>query len=352
MIKQKYKHLLIEMDTTILAAFKRMDEIKRKLLIVLSNNKYFGLISVGDIQRAIIKNISMDLPVSSIMRNDYIIASPGQDRAEMKKNMLKLRAEFMPEVDDNMNIVDIYFWEDLFGTIEKRPLSKFDLPVVIMAGGEGTRLKPITNVLPKPLIPLKEKTIIEDILESFAFYGCQQFYISLNYKADLIEYYLKSLNNQNYQISFLRENKPLGTAGSLDLLKDKITSTFFVSNCDILIEQDYSEVLEYHRSNKNLITIIAVVKHFPIKYGTIETGENGSLVALTEKPELNFKINTGVYILEPETLEYLPKDKIFHITDLIEILVQKKIKVGVFPVGEGAWIDIGNWDEYLRNIKI
>ncbi len=147
------------------------------------------------------------------------------------------------------------------------------------------------------------------------------------------------------------EEKPLGTAGSLSLLKDKINESFFVSNCDILINQDYSEILEYHLSNKNEITIVAALKHFSIAYGTIETGENGQLVKLIEKPELTLKINSGMYILEPNLLNEIPENQIFDITDLISKLQKEKRKVGVFPVSEKSWIDIGDWKEYLNNIS-
>ena len=227
-------------------------------------------------------------------------------------------------------------------------MDKYMKKAVIMAGGFGTRLKPLTNVLPKPLIPIGEKTIIEDIFERFYNHGCSQFYISVNYKADLIEYYLKKQNLAAYQLNFFSEQNPMGTAGSLSLLKGKIDQTFFVSNCDIIIDQDYSEILDYHRSNNNEITIVAALKHFPIAYGTIETGDNGKLLNLLEKPELTYKINSGMYILEPHLIEQIPTDSFFHITQLIEIVQKRKGKVGVFPVSEKSWTDVGSWSEYLK----
>jgi NDP-sugar pyrophosphorylase family protein len=141
----------------------------------------------------------------------------------------------------------------------------------------------------------------------------------------------------------------MGTAGSLSLLKGKIKETFFVTNCDILIDQDYSEVLKYHRENKNEITVVATLKHFPIEYGTIETGEDGLLLELREKPEVTFKINSGMYILEPHLIEEIPQNKFFHITQLIEEVKSRGGRVGVFPISEKSWIDIGNWDEYFKN---
>ena len=135
------------------------------------------------------------------------------------------------------------------------------------------------------------------------------------------------------------------------MLKNKINDTFFVSNCDILIEEDYGEIYKYHKDNKNELTIIAAIKHYPIPYGIINTGDNGKLESLNEKPEFTFKINSGMYILEPHLLDEIPKNKFFHITNLIENVQKRKGKVGVFPVSEGAWMDIGSWNEYLQLIN-
>lgn len=348
-MKTKYQHLIIDSNSSVLSALKLMDEVRRKLLLVTVNGEFSGLLSIGDVQRSIIKNNKLTNKVSSVVRNDYITANPKQSIEEIKKLMLSIRAEFMPVVDENNVLIDVYFWEDLFGQLNKETLFKFNLPVVIMAGGLGTRLKPLTNVLPKPLIPVNDKTFLEEIFERFYSHGCDEFYISVNYKASLIEYYLKE-QNLPYHIIFFKEPKPMGTAGSLSLLKGKIKETFFVSNCDIIIDQDYSEVLKYHRESKNEITVIAALKHFPIAYGTIETGENGQLIKLIEKPELTFKINSGMYILEPHLLEEIPDDQLFHITDLIENINSRKGKIGVFPVSEKSWKDIGSWKEYLEMI--
>ena len=342
---------MISADKDMLSAMKQMDKNGHKLLIVQEDSKYSGLISIGDIQRAMIRNVNLNENISKIMRDDYVVASPKNSLDQIKSLMLKLRAEFMPVVDEFSEIKDIYFWEEVFGKNKKEPLFKFEIPVVIMAGGFGSRLQPLTNVLPKPLIPINDKTFLEEIFDRFASHGCSDFYISVNYKANLIKYYLQE-QNLPYKLNYFIEDKPLGTAGSLSLLKGKINETFFVSNCDILIEQDYSEVLKYHRENQNEITIIAVLKTYPIPYGTIESGENGKLEKLIEKPNVTFKINSGMYILEPNLLNEIPDDKFFHITHLIDQILERNGKVGVFPVSEKSWKDIGQWDEYLNHIKI
>lgn len=350
-MKKEIKQLLIQANSTIIEALKQMDASKHKLLIVVDENNYHSILSIGDIQRAIISNVDMSTSISNILREEVKVASVNDDFIEIKKQMKNRRNEFMPVISSNNEVVDVIFWEELFDQSEKINPVNLNLPVVIMAGGKGSRLKPLTNVIPKPLIPINSKTIIEDIMDRFVENGCHRFYLSVNYKAELIRYYFDNLNNSKYSIEYFQEDKPLGTAGSLSLLKGKINQTFFVSNCDILIDQDYSEVLKYHRENKNEITIVAALKHYPIPYGIIETGTDGRLIELTEKPELTFKINSGMYVLEPQALSEIPNNQFIHITQLIEGLVKQGRRVGVFPVSEKSWKDIGEWNEYVKNIK-
>jgi dTDP-glucose pyrophosphorylase len=342
------KNRTIPYNASILEAFKKMDALDKKLLIVLKENQFSGLLSAGDVQRAIIQNKPLETQIADILRKNIRIAKPNDNFSTIKQMMFDFRMELCPVVNDQQEITEIYFWEDVFQEKEPQPKNQFNLPVVIMAGGFGTRLKPITNVLPKPLIPIGEKTIIEHIFQHFSRHGCNTFYISVNYKAELIEYYLKN-QELPYNISYFKEDRPMGTAGSLSLLKDNIKETFFVSNCDILIEQDYSEILDYHIDNKNDITIVAALKHYPIPYGTIETTDHGKLVSLQEKPELTYKINSGMYILEPHILNQIPENQFFHITHLIEKTQQNGGSIGVFPVSEKSWKDIGEWDEYLKH---
>ena len=203
-----------------------------------------------------------------------------------------------------------------------------------MAGGKGTRLKPFSNIIPKPLFPLGDKTILEEILDRFESFGCKQFFLSLNHKADFIENYLNNEIERDYHIHYFRETAPLGTAGSLFLIKDQLKETFFISNCDIVIDTDYSEILRYHKEQQNAITLVASLKHIKIPYGTIHTTEGGQITSLEEKPEITYKANTGVYLVEPTVLDLIEKDEFLHITDLIEQIINKGGKVGAFPVSE------------------
>ena len=326
-----------------------MDESFVRLLLVMEEGKFISLLSIGDIQRAIIANHSLDEPISNILREKVNVATPQDDMEKIKAQMLQNRTEFMPIIDKNHNLVDVIFWKDLFKEKE-RIVSKLDLPVVIMAGGKGKRMLPLTHVIPKPLIPIDDKTIIEHIIENFTKIGCKNFYVSINYKAKMIKDYFADKNN-NFNIEFCQEDNPLGTAGSLHLLNGKIDRPFFISNCDILIKDDYSEIYKYHQEYNNELTIVGSFRHYPIPYGTLETGKEGKLISIQEKPQLSFLINSGMYILEPHLINEIPQNEFFHITDLIVKIKARNGRVGVFPVSEKSWIDIGEWDKYLERIK-
>lgn len=341
----------ITLSTTLLNALKTMDEQKVKTLFVFTNNHFEGILTIGDIQRAIINNISLKEPVSSVLDKKKIYGYTNEQEEKIREKMRGLRAEVMPILNEEGELVDVWFWDNVFNGAESDTRPKIDLPVVIMAGGKGTRLKPITNVLPKPLVPIGDKTILEVIMDQFESIGCHKFYMSVNYKADMIKYYLGQLVHK-YNVEFFMEDKPLGTIGSVALLKGKITTPFFVSNCDSINEQDYRDVWDYHVTNKNDMTIVTMVKSFNIPYGVIETGADGLMVDLKEKPEQTYQVNTGVYIINPDVINDIPEGEFFHVTHLMEKVRERGGRVGCFPVSEHSWRDMGEWSEYLNMIGV
>ncbi len=351
MTKTELKNRIINLSTFLLQAMRIMDEQKVKTLFVFDGEHFEGLLTLGDIQRAIIKNIALSEPVSRILNKKKIYGYVTEGEDAIKEKIRRMRAEVMPILDENGNLVDVWFWSDLFKKTELVQREQIHLPVVIMAGGKGTRLKPITNVIPKPLVPIGDKTILEEIMDQFEAIGCQKFYMSVNYKSDMMRYYLDQLPH-HYDVSFFEEDKPLGTIGSVSLLKGKIDTPFFVSNCDIVIDQDMRDVYDYHCENHNDLTIVTAVKSFCIPYGVIETGEDGLMTALKEKPELTYMINTGVYILNPGCIDEIPQGEFFHVTQLMGKIKARGGRVGCFPVSEHAWKDMGEWSEYLRMIDV
>ena len=349
--KDKILKRTIAPNASLLEAMKKMDASCVKTLLVFDGKKFLGMLTIGDIQRTIIKNISLNSCIQDVLCKDKIYASPEDSVESIKKQMKILRAECMPVVDKNGNFVNAFFWSDFFKAENGVAREKINLPVVIMAGGKGTRLKPITNVIPKPLIPIGDKTILEEIMDQFENIGCKQFYMSVNYKSDMMRFYLDQLEHK-YSIDFFEEAKPLGTIGSVSLLKGKINTPFFVSNCDIMIDQDYRDVYDYHKQNKNDLTIVTAVKSIRIPYGVIDTGDDGLMTGLREKPEITYMINTGVYLLNPGLIDEIPEGEFFHITHLMEKVKSRGGRVGCFPVSEGSWRDMGEWPEYLKMIKV
>ncbi len=349
--EETIKKLSIDKGSSILEAIKLMDEYKKKLLLVFKDKAFYSLLSIGDIQRAILKGKALTEPIEGVLRENIRLAYESESFEEIKARMLKFRMEMLPVLNDQKEIVNIYHWDDVFAEAYKRFKGDLDVPVVIMAGGKGTRLKPITNIIPKALVPIDEKPIVEVIIDRFKLMGASNFYMTVNYKSEMIESYFNQVE-KDYNLSYVLEDKPLGTAGSLYMLKEKLQATFFVTNCDIIIEEDYSEIYKYHKKEGNELTLVAALKHYPIPYGVLETKENGVLTGVSEKPELTFQVNSGMYILEPELLKEIPENEFFHITHLMEKILERGGKVGVFPVSEGSWMDIGVWSEYNRTRKI
>lgn len=343
---------IIDAHETILQTMKRMDECRAKSMLAFERDRFLGLITIGDLQRAIIAKQPFDTEIGSIVSNSgKKYAHVSDDMEIIKAWMVEVRAEMMPVLDDAENLVKVIYWEDLFNDSREDSREKIDIPVVIMAGGKGTRLKPLTNVLPKPLIPIGEKTILEEIMDRFEAVGCRKFYMSVNYKSDMMRFYIDQMEH-DYDIEFFEEPKPQGTIGSVSLLKGKINTPFFVSNCDIIIDHDYRDVYDYHISNKNDLTIVAAVKSIKIPYGVIETGSDGLMTGLQEKPELTYMINSGFYILSPECIEEIPRNEFYHITDLMDKIRKRGGRIGCFPISEHAWTDMGDWNEYMQVANI
>ncbi len=341
-----YKSLLIDKSITIKDTVKALDRGAKKVVIVTEYDKLVGIVTDGDIRRWILKNGDLKENVSKVMNDspvylDYIY----KDNA--KKVMIDKSIECLPLVDDKKRVVDIVF---LNNGLNSNNFEKIDVPVVIMAGGQGTRLYPYTKILPKPLIPIEDIPIVERIINRFNDYGCKSFYLTVNYKKNMIKAYFNEID-KDYDIFYIEEEKPLGTGGSLHLLKDKLNETFFVSNCDILIDANYSDIIKYHKKNNNKITVITSLKNYTVPYGVINLSENGDISSTKEKPEYNFLVNTGMYVLEPEVLEDIPENEFYHITYLIDKYIEEGKKVGTYPITENCWLDMGEFKEMERMVE-
>ena len=216
-----------------------------------------------------------------------------------------------------------------------------------MAGGKGTRLYPYTQVLPKPLIPIGDYTITEHIMQHFLSYGCSDFQMIVNYKRNMIKAYFSD-SNLNMQVTFVDEEIPMGTGGGLKLLEYKLQNTFFMTNCDILVEADYSNIYDYHKDHNNIVTMVCAMKKVTVPYGTVQINEQSQIISMQEKPTHSFLTNTGFYILEPEIFRYIPEDSFIHITDIIQNCIDDGQHVGVYPISETQWSDMGEIPEMKK----
>ena len=346
-----FNEYLISADISVKKAMHKMDESgKRVLFVVNEKTKLEGALTDGDVRRWILREGSLTDEVRNVCNSRPLFVREGSSPEEMKKLMLKERMEGLPVINADNQVVEVLFWDDLYGEIRVSSAEKLDMPVVIMAGGKGTRLDPFTRILPKPLIPIGERTIIDIIMEKFSHHGIKEFYISINHKAKMIKSYFEEMD-LGYVIHYIEEEKPLGTAGSLRFLHGKVDGSVIVSNCDIIVDCDYREVVDFHTSNGYDMTMVGSFRHFVIPYGICEIGKDGVLVNMTEKPEYDFLVNTGMSVLKSSTFALIDENRQFDITDLAEKIKANGGKVGVFPINEKSWIDIGQWEEYHKSLS-
>ena len=344
------KDITVSGDATVKDALKVMDKGGIGIVCVVKPDfELIGIVTDGDFRRAVLNEIALHENVGAIVNKTFTYVRKGYTREEILKCFNDTVFKQIP-VLENRILVDVITEEECFGIKSKKRFPQIDCPVVIMAGGKGTRLDPFTRILPKALIPIGEKAMIEIIMDEYAKYGMKDFYISVNYKSKMIKAFFEDRTSSG-TIRYIHEEQPLGTAGALKALQNEITGTFFVSNCDVIIHDDYSKIYDFHKSSGCDITLVASMQHHTIPYGVCEIENGGRLRLIREKPEYDFLVNTGMYLLEPRTLDYIPANEFFHITTLITKLAERGEKVAVYPVTENAWIDTGEWGEYKKALE-
>lgn len=338
----------INSNATIKQAMKTLDAGASGFLCIYENNKMFGVITDGDIRRAILNDMSLNTFVKEITNIQYTYLNEEYTEKQADNIFRNTHIKHIPVINKKQELIDI-ITEDVFYKIKPQTkLTSIDAKVVIMAGGKGTRLMPFTQIIPKPLIPIGDKSMIEVIMAEYNKYDISDFYISVNYKASMIKAYFEEIEH-SYDIKYIDEDKPLGTAGSLKFVENEFEKPFFVANCDIIIKADYSKIYNFHVEGKYDITLVASMQHYRVPYGVCEISKGGELTKINEKPEYDFLVNTGMYILAPEILKLIPNNELYHITYLIEEVKKQGGKIGVFPVSEKSWIDIGQMEEYNKN---
>lgn len=333
---------------TIIEAMEKIDKnAKGVLFIVNADETLLGCITDGDIRRWLLKtgNLSSEIKnaMTSAPKTLFI-----DEKSKAKSIMQAENITAMPLLNKDKTIEEIVFLSGKeVSESDKNGSALEAVPVVIMAGGKGTRLYPYTKILPKPLIPIGETPIVERIIDCYVKYGVSQFYMTVNYKKEMIRSYFSDIIS-NYNISYVEENKPLGTGGSIKLIKDTLDKPFFVTNCDTLILADYSDIYKYHMESGNAITIVSALKNVIVPYGVLQAGKNGEVMSMEEKPKLSYFVNTGMYVINPEVVDLIPSNTFFHMTDLADAVMKQGDKVGMYPVSEDSFLDMGEFSEMKR----
>ena len=324
---------------------------KKTLIVIDKNRKLLGTITDGDLRRSILAGSDFKKTIrNSYAKKPEFLRIKKYSKEYAKKIMRNKKLSLIPIVDSKNRYVSYISQEQIFENTKKTNRKKFFASAIIMAGGRGTRLGPFTDVLPKPLIPVAGKTIIERIINKFLNVGIKKIDITINHKAKILKSFFEEFN-LDCDLNFVEERKQLGTAGSIKLLESKLSGSFFVTNCDILLDINLADLYKFHEKNNFLITIVAASKNYKIPYGVCEINSDKFLEKIKEKPKFNFFANTGMYVLNPKVIKMIPNNKNFDMTDLIEKVKKNNLNIGVYPIPENAWIDIGQWPEYQKTIK-
>lgn len=332
--------LIIGEEMPVLQAMQRLDETGRRILFIAPGGRLAAVLTDSDVRKYILRGGDLAGPVRD-MANYSPKSLLVEQRGGAKEFLLKNSIDAVPLLDKQGGMVDIVFMNDVDDVATRKQLT---LPVVIMAGGLGTRLYPYTKILPKPLIPVGETPIIELIIDNFHDYGCSDFTLIVNHKRNMIKSYFADTPKE-YALHFVDEEEPLGTGGGLSLIKDSMKETFFFTNCDTLINADYADVVQYHEKQGNAVTMVCAMKHFTIPYGVVELDGAGAYSRIAEKPEYNLMTNTGMYLVEPEVLGYVQDGVRQGFPDIVDKCCAAGLRVGVYPISEGSWMDMGQLEE-------
>lgn len=337
---KNYKKLFISKNTSIFKALKIISDGKIKLAIIVDNkDRLLGTITDGDIRRGILNGMKLNDPILSIYNPNPIFSKGDQSSEELVKIALSNDIYQIPIVDNDLRVIDIIFFGDL---IKKKKKKNF---VFILAGGLGSRLMPLTKDIPKPMLDIGSKPILQIIIESFREQGFINFKIFVNYKSHVIKNFFLDGKKFGVNIKYIEEKKRLGTAGPLALVDKTPTNPFFVINADVITNLNYGSMLEFHKKNNSKATMCTHRQSFELPYGEVEIF-NENIKSIEEKPTYFFSVNTGIYILNPEILTHIPK-KFYNMTTLFNKLIEKKLKVISFPLQE-YWLDIGTKESYQK----
>jgi len=334
------KNIKLDKNSTIKDALKVISDGDFQIALLTDHNeKLLGTITDGDIRRGLLKGFNLNSPINSIIFKKPTSVSNNLSREKVIKIAIAKKIYQLPVVDEGGKVIGIHILNEL---LKKR---KKNNKVIIMAGGKGTRLMPLTKNKPKPMLLVGKKPILQIQIENFAKNGYKDFTICINYKSKIIQDYFKDGSKFGVKINYILEKKRMGTAGALSLLKIKPTKPFFIINGDLITNLDFEKMLDFHYESKAQATMCVSEYNIESRYGEVELN-NENIVNINEKPTHKFFVNAGMYILDPTCIDLVPND-FYDMPNLFKKIIDKKKKAVSFPLGE-YWIDIGVEADYKK----
>jgi dTDP-glucose pyrophosphorylase len=334
-------NIKLSLNNTIIEALKIIDKNALQIgLVVDENNKLIGTLTDGDIRRALINNFNLEDSIENVIFRTPTTAKITDSIQDIIKLGLEKKLHHIPIVDDNNILIELKVIEDL---IKNKIKSN---KVVLMVGGLGIRLKPLTNNIPKPMLEVGAKPILETIINQFSKSGFKNIVLCVNYKSDIIKDYFKDGSEFGVEIEYIYENKRMGTAGALSLLKNKPKEAFFVMNGDLLTNINFAELLDYHNANKSIATMGVREYEMQVPYGVVNT-IGTDIKTIEEKPTLNFFVSGGIYVLDPVCLNIIPNDEYYDMPTLFENIIANKNKTITYPIKD-YWLDIGRPEDFEK----
>ena len=337
-----WKQILLKPDNTLEEAIKTLHEGGCRITLIIDDDgKLLGTLTDGDVRRALIKHISMDDLVVEVMNNKPETALKSDQRRQILSMMRKKKFLHMPIVNEQGVLVGLETLQHLIKNIS------YDNPVLLMAGGFGTSLLPLTKETPKPLLKVGKLPILETIITQFIDAGFHNFYISTHYKAEMVRKHFGDGSAWGVSIQYIHETKPMGTAGSLGLLPRDIQDLpILVMNGDLLTKVNFEHLLEFHKEQGGVATMCVREYDFQVPYGVIESKEC-RITSIVEKPVHQFFVNAGIYVLNPALVKSVDGKTYLDMPSLLESRIENGEQVDTFPLHE-YWIDIGHLEEFER----
>ena len=332
------KSLTIMRDVSVREAIATIDRSRRQIALVIdSNGLLLATVTDGDVRRGILRGVDLDGPVSQVMHTSPTVVREGENDREVRRLIREYKLQHVPVIDAAGRLIDLATVDELFGVAPR------DTRVVLMAGGLGTRLRPLTETIPKPMLPVGGKPLLEQILGVFVDQGFQHISISVNYRKEMVQEHFGDGSKFGVDIDYIEEDEPMGTAGALSLLKDPPNRPFIVMNGDLLVSLRFDRLLKFHKEMSAVGTMVVREYEYQVPYGVVRS-DGDLMTGIEEKPTERYFVNGGIYVLSPEALDAIPKGMALDMPALLTNLKDSGRRVAVFPMSE-YWRDIGRIDD-------